>query len=113
MKAIVEAASSRSVSSSTTSAIGSSRGAGAAAASSGSGSPLRPKATTRFPAAVSSSSLAAIPGASTSEPLPIRMSGAPSTKVPAPAPLPSSDTPDHFHSEEKGTSPVTWPGSPG
>ncbi len=113
MKAIVSAASARSVSSRTTKATGWIRGAGAASASSGSASPDRPKATTRRPAAVSSLSFAAIPGASTSEPLPISTSGAPRTKVPAPAPLPSSDTPDHFHSEEKGTSAETWPASPG
>ena len=113
MKVIVSFASSRSVSSSTIRATGLRRGAGAAAGSSGSASPVWPKATTRRPAAVSSRSFPAIPGESTSAPASSRMSGAPRMKVPAPAPLPSRETPDHFHSEENGTSALTWPASPG
>ena len=74
---------------------------------------MRPKATTRRPAAVSLCSFAASPGGRTSAPASSSTSGAPSTKVPAPAPFPASETPDHLYSEEKGTSALTWPGSPG
>ena len=57
MKAIVSAASGRSVSSSTTRASGVSRGGGALAGVGGQRLAVSPKATTRRPAAVSSSSL--------------------------------------------------------
>src|SRR5258707_15225897 len=99
MVAIVSAASGRSVSSRTTRASGASRGGGAALGSAGSASPDSPKATTRRPAAVSSSSLLASPAGRGSALLCARTSGAPRTYE---GEDPPTVNPLHFHSQENG-----------
>ena len=110
MKAIVSAASGRSVSSSTTSASGVSRGGGSRRGRSGSGSaglaegddaPARP----RSPLAA----CARGPGAGVSAPASLEDVGR-AEHVAGAAPI---RRPLHFHSEEKGTSPRPAPASPG